>query len=142
MNISELRESKYLTKADCDPELRVTINHLEKVNVALEGDPPEERWALHFKGDHKPMILNSTNGQLIAQSLGSEETDDWAGKEIVLYNDPSITFRGKLVGGIRVRARARKERHPNEDRSSVERQRMATKGYGSVAPRPEADEPY
>ena len=36
------------------------------------------------------MILNSTNAQLIARAVGSEETEDWPGKQIVLFNDPNV----------------------------------------------------
>lgn len=50
------------------------------------------------------MVLNSTNGQIIAQITKSEDTDDWKGWKIVLYDDPNVSFGGKLVGGIRVRA--------------------------------------
>ncbi len=50
------------------------------------------------------MVLNNTNAQIIAMILKSEETDDWIGKQIVLYDDPNVSFGGKLVGGIRVRA--------------------------------------
>ncbi len=62
------------------------------------------KWALTFKDCAKPMILNATNSQIIAQILKSEETDDWLGKQIVLFDDPNVSFGGKLVGGIRVRA--------------------------------------
>jgi hypothetical protein len=54
------------------------------------------------------MVLNSTNGQLIARLLGSKNSDDWIGKEIDLYNDPNVTFAGELVGGIRARKAQRK----------------------------------
>jgi hypothetical protein len=50
------------------------------------------------------MSLNSTNAQIIAQITGSEDTDHWPGHRIVLYNEPSIAFKGKVIGGIRVRA--------------------------------------
>ncbi len=48
------------------------------------------------------MVLNITNGDLIAIVTGSTETDDWMGKKITLYNDPSISYAGKITGGIRV----------------------------------------
>lgn len=104
MHISNLKESKYLKKEDCDPAILVTIDKLTEVNVALEGDAQDMKYCLHFKEDYKPMILNSTNGQLIARAVGSEETNDWPGKVIVLYNDSNVSFQGKLVGGIRARA--------------------------------------
>jgi hypothetical protein len=103
MHINQLKESNYLKKEDCDPPILVTIDHLTQKNVALEGDPPDMKYCLHFAEDIKPMILNSTNAQLIARALNSEETDEWKGKQVVLYNDPNVSFQGKLVGGIRVR---------------------------------------
>lgn len=104
MHINQLKESNYLKKEDCNPPLLVTIDHIDQKNIALEGDPPDMKWCLHFAEDVKPMICNSTNAQLIAMAVGSEETDDWAGKQIVLYNDPNVSYQGKLVGGVRVRA--------------------------------------
>src|SRR6266404_3062117 len=105
MHINELKDSKYLKKEDCDPAILVTIDHMSQANVALDGDPAEMRWCIHFKEYDKPMILNSTNAQLIARALSSEETEDWTGKQIVLYNDSNVSFQGKLVGGIRARAK-------------------------------------
>lgn len=110
MHISQLKESNYLKKEDCDPPLLVTIDHLTQKNIALEGDPPDMKYVLHFKStglgaDIKPMIINSTNAQLIARAVGSEETEDWEGKEVVLFHDPNVSYQGKLVGGIRVRAK-------------------------------------
>lgn len=104
MHINQLKESKYLKKEDCGQGILVTIKGLSQENMAMEGDPQELKWVLHFMENIKPMALNSTNAQLIAQVAQSEETDDWPGKKIVLYSDPSISFGGKLVGGIRVRA--------------------------------------
>lgn len=105
MNINELKDSRYLRKEDCTPNgLLVTIASGQMENVAMEGKPPEMLFVLHFAECEKGLIVKSTNAQLLAAALGSDETDDWVGKRVVLYNDPSITFQGKLVGGIRVRA--------------------------------------
>lgn len=104
MNISELRDSKFLKRADVGDGTVVTITGIEQVNVAKEGAPEEMKWAMHVKEFDKAMVLNSTNGQLIAQALKSDESDEWTGKQIILYDDPSVSFGGKLVGGIRVRA--------------------------------------
>ncbi len=109
MHINKLKESKYLAKEDCMPPLLVTIAGLSSANMAKENEPEETKYILQFQesvkpdGDPlKPMVLNTTNGQLIAHVTGSEETDDWVGKKITLYNDPSVSFGGKLTGGIRV----------------------------------------
>lgn len=101
--IHDLKTSKFLTKADVLKPILVTIAGYQQVNVAMEGAAPEEKYALTFNETEKPMVLNSTNGQLIARITGSEDFDDWIGRKIVLYNDPNISFGGKLTGGIRVR---------------------------------------
>lgn len=104
MHINQLKDSKYLKKEDCGLGILVTIKGLTQENIAMEGQPQEMVWLLHFMENVKPMVFKSTNQQLTAQAVGSEETDDWVGKKIVLYNDPSVTMSGKLTGGIRVRA--------------------------------------
>lgn len=104
MHVNQLKESKFLKKEDVGTGLLVTIEGLSQENVSKEGAPEEMKYALHFKETEKPLILNSTNGQLIAQITGEEDTDHWAGHKIVLYNDPTISFGGKIVGGIRCRA--------------------------------------
>lgn len=104
MHIGQLKNSNFLKKEDCDPPFLATIATVSQVNVAKEGAPEEMKWALHIDEHDKPMILNSTNGQIIAKITGSEETDEWSGHKIVLYHDPNVSFGGKLIGGIRVRA--------------------------------------
>jgi hypothetical protein len=104
MNVSELKKSNFLKKDDVGAGALVTIAAVTEENIAKEGAPTEMKWCLHVEEFDKPMVLNSTNGQLIAQITKSEESDNWIGQKIVLYSDPSITYGGKLVGGIRVRA--------------------------------------
>lgn len=102
--ISEMRESKFLRKEDVGRGALATIASCVQHNIAMEGASPEQRWCLTFHELDKPLVLNSTNIQLCAQICGSDDTDHWTGKKIVLYTDPNVTYAGKLVGGIRVRA--------------------------------------
>jgi hypothetical protein len=105
MNINQIKQSNFLKKEDVGGGVLVTIKgDVFQENVAMEGAPPELKYCLHFDGLEKPMVLNSINAQLIAQITGSEETSTWNGHKVVLYTDPSVSFGGKLVGGIRVRA--------------------------------------
>lgn len=103
-NINVLKTSKFLKKEDCNPPILLTITDCTEENVAKEGAPEESKWCLHFKETDKPLVLNSTNGQIIAGFVGSENTEDWVGHKVVLYHDPSVSFGGKLIGGIRARA--------------------------------------
>lgn len=103
MNISHLKKSKFITKNDVETPKLLTVRGLQEENVAMAEQAEEMKWCLFFEEEDKPMVLNPVNVELIGQFLG-QETDDWIGKKIVLYFDPSIMFKGKLTGGIRVRA--------------------------------------
>jgi hypothetical protein len=109
--IHDLKQSKFLAKSDfpispTNPTgaILLTVAGYAQQNVAMESQPPEMKWVLKFAEVEKPMVLNSTNGQLIAAFTGSEDFDDWIGRQIVAYFDPSVSFGGQLKGGIRVRA--------------------------------------
>lgn len=104
MRIGEMKESKYIKKEDVgEAGKTLTIRELKHENVAGENQPEEMRYIMFFKEAQKGLVLNWTNIQLAAQICGSEDTDDWTGKAIQLYEDPSISFGGKIVGGVRLR---------------------------------------
>lgn len=96
-------ESKYLKQSDVDGEVIVTISKIGKGNVAQEGQPEELKWMLKFSEMKKPMVLNSTNIQILGQICG-RDTEEWIGKEVILYVDPNVAFGGKTVGGLRVKS--------------------------------------
>jgi len=124
--VNDLKSSKFLTKYDVTPPVLVTIKSFEQIDVSMENQAPDMKWCLHFKELDKPLVLNVTNGMLVEAIMykvhglplslpnpEDEEKEDaimagnlnmWIDKEIVLYNDPSVMFAGKLTGGIRVRA--------------------------------------
>lgn len=107
MNIDELKKSTFLKRSDVANQGRgtpATIAKAEFMNVAKEGAPEELKRVLWFQELDKPMVMNSTNGEIIAKITGSRDDDHWTGHKVVLYDDPNISFQGKLVGGIRVRA--------------------------------------
>ena len=102
MNINEIRTSNYLKKEELKTPVLVTIESCKGENVALEGDKPDYKLVITFAELEKPLICNITNAETIATITGDEETDNWAGHKIVLWNDPAVSFQGKR-GGIRVR---------------------------------------
>lgn len=102
-NINQMIESKYLKQSDVDGEVEVTILKIGQLNVAREDQDPELKWAVKFQEFRKPMVLNSTNLQLLAKACDSEESEDWIGKKVTIYADPNVSFGGKLVGGLRVK---------------------------------------
>lgn len=103
-NINSMKESKFLKRTDVGAGKLLTINGCHQENVAMQGEPPEMKWILTFAEEKKGMVLNTTNQELIARALGSDETDDWLSRKIVVYDDPNVSMGGRLVGGIRCRA--------------------------------------
>ena len=102
---SEMMESKYLKKEDFDEDGTIcTIAGFERVNVAKEDERPEMKWIMTFEEFDKGMVLNSTNIQLAEAAMGSDNTDDWIGKRIIVYVDPNVSYQGKLMGGLRLKA--------------------------------------
>lgn len=103
--ISQMKTSNFLSRGDVanGPILGLMLNVAQE-NVAMKGQPEELKWCLNFSNIEKPLVLNQVNMQLIAKIVGSENTDDWTGKQIVIYDDPTITFGGRVTGGLRVRA--------------------------------------
>lgn len=118
-NLNDLKSSKFLTKSDVEPDVLVTIKSYKQLNVAMENQAPEEKWCLYFKELDKPLVLNMTNGQLISVITGSGEFDHWIGEQIVLYNDKTVMFAGRLTGGIRVRATKGGQTNPEYSNAPV-----------------------
>jgi hypothetical protein len=96
-------ESKYLKQADVPDPVIVTVAKIGKINIAKEGETPEMKWAARFREFPKAMLLNSTNIKLLEKATGSDNTDDWIGKEVILYNDENVMFGNEVVGGLRIR---------------------------------------
>ena len=103
MKISEMLQSNWLRKDDLDDPIGGEVLTIRKITEELVGSDQQSKWALHWREkDYQPMLLNKTNLRLLSAVLG-DDTDDWIGKEIEVYHDPSISYGGQLVGGLRVR---------------------------------------
>ena len=101
--IGAMMESKYLKQSDIDGDVVVTVVKVGQKNLAKEGDEPEMKWLVKFEEFAKPMVLNMTNIKRLAKACRSEDTDEWSGKQAILYVDPDIEFAGNVVGGLRIK---------------------------------------
>ena len=102
MDILSSFPTKYLQKSDFAQPKLVTVDTVVMEDVSLDNQPAEMKPVLYFAGAPKGMILNKTNANICA-ALWGPETTVWAGKQIVAYDDVTIQYQGKLVGGIRLR---------------------------------------
>ena len=102
--ISEMLPSSYLKQSDFDEQgMIVTVKGVEEKNVAREGEPEEHKWIVYFVDYEKGMVLNTTNINGLAKACGSDDTDDWTGKDVVVYVDPNVGYAGKTTGGLRIK---------------------------------------
>ncbi len=96
-------ESKYLSKSDVGEEgLVLTVKGFRMESIKGD-DGEEEKVVLHFMEDIKPMIVNRTNAQLVGVCTGAKTAGEARGKQIVVYNDPTVSFGGKITGGLRIK---------------------------------------
>ena len=103
VNVNSFGNSKYLKKEDVEESKVFTVKGVEHQNVALEDQKADYKFVLMFEETDRGLIMNKTNGQLAAKAMGSPETDDWVGQTLELWNDPSVSYAGKMIGGIRIK---------------------------------------
>ena len=101
--VKDMIPSSYLKQEDVAEDTIVTVQKIGQKNIAKEGDPPDTKWLVKFSEFEKPMVLNTTNIQGLANACGSQDTDDWRGKEVIIYVDPNVSYGGKVTGGLRIR---------------------------------------
>ncbi len=99
MKTSDMVQSKFLKKDDFQTPTILTIKSVSLEEVGRG----EERWVIFFNERAKGIVLNVTKIRQLENKYG-QDTDDWIGKRVVLYTDPNVSYAGKIVGGIRVRA--------------------------------------
>ena len=103
MKVSTILASNWLKKDDLSDPVGGEVFTISKVTEELVGSDQQSKWAMHWKERGVlPMLLNKTNLRLLASMFG-DDTDDWRGKEVEVYHDPTISYGGQLVGGLRVR---------------------------------------
>src|SRR3990170_4812401 len=99
MKIGSAYPSTFL-KAD-DLQGRKVKVVIEKVEMQEINSGEPEKPVVYFAGKDKGLVLNKTNAVTLQDILGTDETDDWIGKPIVLYST-KVDFQGKRVLAIRV----------------------------------------
>ena len=103
-NISQFMGGKYLKKEDVPSPALVTVARVTVENVARDDEPDEKKCVVHFEELERGLVMNSTNLQIAARALGSDDTDDWPGGKLVIFTDENVSFGGRVVGGLRLRA--------------------------------------
>ena len=105
MKSDDVFPSKYLKASDLQGrEAQVVIDRV----VREDGiDKP----VMYFQGKEKGLVVNKTNWNRVAYLYG-DESDDWAGREIILAAE-LVEYQGKTVEGTRVRPPAKRNSNGN-----------------------------
>jgi hypothetical protein len=83
MKVGKLFPSKYL-KATVDLEEGETKTvTISKAKVETFDD--EEKLVLYFEEFDKGLVMNKTNAQMVVQIADSDDTDNWSGVRVTLY---------------------------------------------------------
>ena len=98
--VSEMIVSKFLRKEDFDEDMVATVRGVKLEDVGNQG---EQRWVLYFREMQKGMVLNVTTIRVLEGAYG-DDSDGWIGKRVMIYVDPNVSFQGRVIGGLRLRA--------------------------------------
>ena len=98
MKASQMFPKLYIAAEDLgDKAYNATIAGFGPVAVFDDGERP----VLMFKEFKKGLVLKPSIVSVLIW-LHGDETDDWAGKQIQLYNE-LVTFKGKTAPAVRIR---------------------------------------
>ena len=93
--------SKFMKSVDVkEKPIIAVISHVE-MEVVGQGADQKKKPVMHLEG-HKPMVVNATNWDALADALG-DDSDEWAGHKIKIRS-AKTQYQGKSVDGLRVEA--------------------------------------
>ena len=95
------RDKSYLTKEDFPQPALVTVDRVTSETFEKDGKK-DRKLCIFFKEYEKGMIAGWRAAQQAASIFNSEDTDDWIGKQAVIFNDLTVEFQGKK-GGLSLR---------------------------------------
>ena len=99
MKIHDAFPSRWLTAADVEPSLDVTVRG---VTVEEIGKDRETKPVVWFDETDKGLVCNKTNFVNLAKICGGDESDEWTGRTVQLYST-QVQFGGEEVAAVRVR---------------------------------------
>lgn len=105
MKLKDMFPSKYTSGEDLQgKQVTVTIARVLAETMRPNPQSPEvTKYVLYVENGKKGIILSKVLAKQIAQALGSDDTDQWTGKKVIVYPE-SMTVAGANRVAIRARA--------------------------------------
>jgi len=100
---SNVGNSPYFTREDVGDGLVGTISGVIRENVSPPDEPADMKWVVEFIDHVKKLVLNITRTRQITKIAGGPSEEEWICHRIEMFDDPTVEYKGKEVGGTRVR---------------------------------------
>ena len=82
----------------------IGCNRIIKITDVDVKKTGEQLISIRFEGDHsRPWKPSKGMSRILASAWGIK-SEDWIGKHVELFFEPSVVYAGKEVGGIRIKA--------------------------------------
>lgn len=99
MKANDAFPSKFISAADLQGrEAIVKITH-----VATDEIGGKQKYVCFFAGKQKGLVLNKTNWNNIVKITGQDDSDDWTGSQVCLY-ETMVDFQGESVPAVRIKS--------------------------------------
>ena len=92
--------SPYVRTVDVKEPVTLVLEAVEEQEIGAEDDRKKKLVAYFDKLEQGVVLGSKAVLGFFAEEFG-EDTDDWIGQTVVMFNEKSITFKGKRTGGIR-----------------------------------------
>lgn len=100
MKASDLYPSRYLSSADVLALGGSIVDHIEYVTTEeMQNENSKETKPVIFFRSNKPMVMNRTNFDFLAERLG-DDTDTWGGAKVQVIVE-KVRFGNELKNGLR-----------------------------------------
>ncbi len=98
-----LFDSTYLRWFDLNgKDVTVTIESVKQEELTLRGGKKKKAPVVRFVGKKKPLVLNRTNADKMAELAGTNQVSKWAGVAVTLYQT-TTNLGGQTTECIRVK---------------------------------------
>ncbi len=110
MKMSEFMtsDSPYMSKETIwGTPVLVTIDRVEgNHDVPIpNSSKTSKKKVMFFEGKKLGLCINAGHRKFLRRLLGGKDTREWKGRHVLLYVEPTATYKGDEVGGIRMAIR-------------------------------------
>ena len=116
ISLDDVYASKWLRAKDLNGQPALVT--IQEIGMTKFKDG-KSQITLTFREQEKPFGCNKTNASNIAKIMNSRDTDDWIGKQIVIF-PTEVEFSGEMVDAIRVRAPRNRAPEPPKQKIIVD----------------------